>query len=169
MWYNSLRGEKWLWIDWILPESFWVILLSVILLMDTQRFADAFEFHWNCGLLYKRKSLWCLCVLEINSYFSQWLPQVTNYVQHRKELSLTHPANKLLLSCPGCVCLRESRWPSSTVIDSLATQTRSLSLYPRRCHRTHLSRWETTFCPILLRSRLAFLIKEMLYICLLLI
>ncbi|KAK5850867.1 hypothetical protein PBY51_001706 [Eleginops maclovinus] len=40
------------------------------------------------------------------------LQQVSNYVQDREELNLIHPAKKLLLSRPGCVCLRESRWPS---------------------------------------------------------
>ncbi|XP_023281807.1 1-phosphatidylinositol 4,5-bisphosphate phosphodiesterase epsilon-1 [Seriola lalandi dorsalis] len=36
------------------------------------------------------------------------LQQVTNCVQDREEVNLIHPARKLLLSCPGCVRLRES-------------------------------------------------------------
>ncbi|KAK1881298.1 1-phosphatidylinositol 45-bisphosphate phosphodiesterase epsilon-1 [Dissostichus eleginoides] len=43
---------------------------------------------------------------------------VNNYVQDREELNLIHPAKKLLLSLPGCVCLRESRWPSNAVSSS---------------------------------------------------
>ncbi|XP_076616405.1 1-phosphatidylinositol 4,5-bisphosphate phosphodiesterase epsilon-1 isoform X2 [Chaetodon auriga] len=54
------------------------------------------------------------------------LKQVTNYVQSREELNLIHPAQKLLLSCPGCVCLRESRWPSHTT----STSPASLDLNP---------------------------------------
>ncbi|XP_028422909.1 1-phosphatidylinositol 4,5-bisphosphate phosphodiesterase epsilon-1 isoform X3 [Perca flavescens] len=42
------------------------------------------------------------------------LQQVNNYVQDREELNLIYFAKKLLPSCPGCVCLRESRWPSHT-------------------------------------------------------
>ena len=49
----------------------------------------------------------------------QLLPQqVNNYVQDREELNLIHPAKKLLLSLPGCVCLRESRWLSNAVSSS---------------------------------------------------
>ncbi|XP_033962609.1 1-phosphatidylinositol 4,5-bisphosphate phosphodiesterase epsilon-1 isoform X1 [Pseudochaenichthys georgianus] len=46
------------------------------------------------------------------------LQQVNNYVQDREELNLIHPAKKLLLSLPGCVCLRESRWLSNAVSSS---------------------------------------------------
>ncbi|KAI9514186.1 hypothetical protein NQZ68_035213 [Dissostichus eleginoides] len=46
------------------------------------------------------------------------LAKVNNYVQDREELNLIHPAKKLLLSLPGCVCLRESRWPSNAVSSS---------------------------------------------------
>ncbi|XP_054454527.1 1-phosphatidylinositol 4,5-bisphosphate phosphodiesterase epsilon-1 isoform X2 [Anoplopoma fimbria] len=38
------------------------------------------------------------------------LQRVNNYVPDREELNLIHPAKQLLLSCPGPVDLRESRW-----------------------------------------------------------
>ncbi|XP_069011677.1 1-phosphatidylinositol 4,5-bisphosphate phosphodiesterase epsilon-1 [Embiotoca jacksoni] len=43
------------------------------------------------------------------------LRQVNNYVQDREELNLIHPAKKLLLSSPGCFCLRESLWSLDVV------------------------------------------------------
>ncbi|KAM3592601.1 uncharacterized protein V6R79_021845 [Siganus canaliculatus] len=41
--------------------------------------------------------------------------QVARYVQSRQDLNLIHPAKKLLLSCPGWMRLRESRWASHAV------------------------------------------------------
>ncbi|XP_029312319.1 LOW QUALITY PROTEIN: 1-phosphatidylinositol 4,5-bisphosphate phosphodiesterase epsilon-1 [Cottoperca gobio] len=49
---------------------------------------------------------------EILRFVGVKLQQVNNYVQDREELNLIHRGKKLLLSCPECVCLRESRWPS---------------------------------------------------------
>ncbi|XP_033975250.1 1-phosphatidylinositol 4,5-bisphosphate phosphodiesterase epsilon-1 isoform X1 [Trematomus bernacchii] len=55
---------------------------------------------------------------EILRFVGVKLQQVNNYVQDREELNLIHPAKKLLLSLPGCVCLRESRWLSNAVSSS---------------------------------------------------
>ncbi|XP_070846751.1 1-phosphatidylinositol 4,5-bisphosphate phosphodiesterase epsilon-1 [Chaetodon trifascialis] len=62
------------------------------------------------------------------------LKQVTNYVQSREELNLIHPAKKLLLSCPGCVCLRESRWPLHTISTSPAILDLNPCLSPQCFH-----------------------------------
>ncbi|XP_044033879.1 1-phosphatidylinositol 4,5-bisphosphate phosphodiesterase epsilon-1 isoform X3 [Siniperca chuatsi] len=83
------------------------------------------------------------------------LPQVTNYVQDREELNLIHPAKKLLLSCPGCVCLRESRWPLHTVSVSPARPDLSSCLNPWCCHPSHPPRFyracgqRTSVCSLL--------------------
>ncbi|XP_068161011.1 1-phosphatidylinositol 4,5-bisphosphate phosphodiesterase epsilon-1 isoform X2 [Antennarius striatus] len=58
--------------------------------------------------------------------------EVTSYVQKREELSLIHPANKLLWSS-GRVCLKESHWSSHNVSHSLAGP--GLNPYPP--HRPH--------------------------------
>ncbi|XP_070708116.1 1-phosphatidylinositol 4,5-bisphosphate phosphodiesterase epsilon-1 [Pempheris klunzingeri] len=61
---------------------------------------------------------------EILRFVGVKLQQITNYAQDREELNLIHPAKKLLLSCRGCVCLRESCRPSHTV------STSSVCCYP---------------------------------------
>ncbi|KAM9336797.1 1-phosphatidylinositol 4,5-bisphosphate phosphodiesterase epsilon-1 [Symphorus nematophorus] len=83
------------------------------------------------------------------------LQQVTNYVQDREELNLIHPAKKLLLSCTGCVCLRESRWPSHTVSVSPARPNLNLCHNPWWCHPVHPPRFyracaqRTSVCSLL--------------------
>ncbi|XP_056881029.1 1-phosphatidylinositol 4,5-bisphosphate phosphodiesterase epsilon-1 isoform X2 [Takifugu flavidus] len=59
---------------------------------------------------------------------------VTYYVQNRKQYPLSHPCQKLLLSCPGCVCLRVSLCPETPITDRA-----DLSPCCRRwrCHPAH--------------------------------
>ncbi|XP_037610248.1 1-phosphatidylinositol 4,5-bisphosphate phosphodiesterase epsilon-1 isoform X4 [Sebastes umbrosus] len=81
------------------------------------------------------------------------LQRVNNYVQDREELSLIHPAKKLLLS--GCVCLRESRWPSHTVGAGPARPDLNRCLNPWCCHPSHPLRFyracgqRTSVCSLL--------------------
>ncbi|XP_027145391.1 1-phosphatidylinositol 4,5-bisphosphate phosphodiesterase epsilon-1 isoform X1 [Larimichthys crocea] len=85
------------------------------------------------------------------------LRQVSSYVQDREELSLIHPAKKLLLSCPGSVCLRESRWRSHTASASASPARLNLNhcLIPWCCHPSHPSRFyractqRTSVCSLL--------------------
>lgn len=101
------KVKKKRWMKWILPEK---------------AFVSLFYLAGNV-------SKWRIC---------QWfLQQVTNYVQDREELNLIHPAKKLLQSCPECVCLRESRWPSHTVSASPARPDLYRCLNPRCCRPSH--------------------------------
>ncbi|XP_051274102.1 1-phosphatidylinositol 4,5-bisphosphate phosphodiesterase epsilon-1 isoform X1 [Dicentrarchus labrax] len=81
------------------------------------------------------------------------LQQVKNYVQDREELNLIHPAKKLLLSFPGCVCLRESRWLLDTA--SPARPDKIPCLNPQCCRPFHLPRFyracdqRTSVCSLL--------------------
>ncbi|TKS89600.1 1-phosphatidylinositol 4,5-bisphosphate phosphodiesterase epsilon-1 [Collichthys lucidus] len=82
---------------------------------------------------------------------------VSSYVQDREELNLIHPAKKLLLSCPGSVCLRESRWRSHTASASASPARLNLNhcLIPWCCHPSHPSRFyractqRTSVCSLL--------------------
>ncbi|XP_042079241.1 1-phosphatidylinositol 4,5-bisphosphate phosphodiesterase epsilon-1 isoform X2 [Haplochromis burtoni] len=69
------------------------------------------------------------------------LHQVNNYVEEREEINLIHPAKKLLLLCPGCVCLRKSLWP----VDLVSSSPASLDLKPyiktQHCHSSYTSRF----------------------------
>ncbi|XP_042363571.1 1-phosphatidylinositol 4,5-bisphosphate phosphodiesterase epsilon-1 isoform X2 [Plectropomus leopardus] len=92
---------------------------------------------------------------EILRFVGVKLQQVNNYVQDREELDLIHPAKKLLLSCPGCVCLTESRWPLHTNSISPASADLNLCLGPWRCHPSHPPRFyracgqRTSVCSLL--------------------
>ncbi|XP_067343734.1 1-phosphatidylinositol 4,5-bisphosphate phosphodiesterase epsilon-1 isoform X4 [Channa argus] len=65
------------------------------------------------------------------------LQQVAKYVEDRKKLNLIHPAKKLLLSCPGCICLWESQCPLPTVGTSPPRPDLNPCLNTRRCHLSH--------------------------------
>ncbi|KAM9837938.1 1-phosphatidylinositol 4,5-bisphosphate phosphodiesterase epsilon-1 [Aulostomus maculatus] len=58
------------------------------------------------------------------------LCKVTNYVEDREERNLIHPAKKLLLPCPGCVCLRGSCWPFHSASASAARPDQNPCLGP---------------------------------------
>nr|XP_015818640.2 1-phosphatidylinositol 4,5-bisphosphate phosphodiesterase epsilon-1 isoform X3 [Nothobranchius furzeri] len=71
------------------------------------------------------------------------LHQVYSCVQYRKEVSLLHPAKKLLLSCPGCVPLWRSLCPvhiaASTSSADLKLNPISQCCQPCRPHRLYLA------------------------------
>uniref|UniRef100_UPI0037E991A6 1-phosphatidylinositol 4,5-bisphosphate phosphodiesterase epsilon-1 isoform X1 n=1 Tax=Semicossyphus pulcher TaxID=241346 RepID=UPI0037E991A6 len=68
------------------------------------------------------------------------LQRVTHYVPDREELNLIHPAKKLLLSCPGCVCLRESLCLSQTGSSSAERLDLNPCLSTWSCHTSHPAR-----------------------------
>ncbi|XP_038591439.1 1-phosphatidylinositol 4,5-bisphosphate phosphodiesterase epsilon-1 isoform X2 [Micropterus salmoides] len=79
------------------------------------------------------------------------LHQVTNYVLDGEEHNLIHPAKKILLFFPGCLCLRDSRWLSDTVSVSVSPARPNLRCY----HSSHPHRFfracgqRTSVCSLL--------------------
>uniref|UniRef100_A0AAQ5ZRG0 Phosphoinositide phospholipase C n=1 Tax=Amphiprion ocellaris TaxID=80972 RepID=A0AAQ5ZRG0_AMPOC len=79
------------------------------------------------------------------------LQQVNNYDQDREEVDLIHPAKKLLLSCPGCICLGELHGVSAIP----ARPDLSSCLHPWGCHPSHPHRFyracgqRTSVCSLL--------------------
>ncbi|XP_026171257.1 1-phosphatidylinositol 4,5-bisphosphate phosphodiesterase epsilon-1 isoform X3 [Mastacembelus armatus] len=112
-----------------------------------------------------KKDLWPILMSGVGEEFkvcarmlrfvSVKLQQVTNYVQNQEELNLIHPAKKLLLSSPGCVCLRESGWPLWTVSTHLERPDLNPRPYPWCCHPSNPSRFyracgqRTSVCSLL--------------------
>nr|XP_033467113.1 1-phosphatidylinositol 4,5-bisphosphate phosphodiesterase epsilon-1 isoform X3 [Epinephelus lanceolatus] len=92
---------------------------------------------------------------EILRYVGVKLQLVNNYVQDREELHLIHPAKKLLLSCPGCVCLRESHRPSHPLSTSPDRPGLNPCLKSGCCHPSHSPRFylacgqRTSVCSLL--------------------
>ncbi|XP_049915896.1 1-phosphatidylinositol 4,5-bisphosphate phosphodiesterase epsilon-1 isoform X2 [Epinephelus moara] len=78
---------------------------------------------------------------EILRYVGVKLQLVNNYVQDREELHLIHPAKKLLLSCPGCVCLRESHRPLHPLSTSPDRPGLNPCLKSGCCHPSHSPRF----------------------------
>uniref|UniRef100_UPI003AAC74CA 1-phosphatidylinositol 4,5-bisphosphate phosphodiesterase epsilon-1-like n=1 Tax=Centroberyx gerrardi TaxID=166262 RepID=UPI003AAC74CA len=89
---------------------------------------------------------------------------VINHVQDVEEHNLIHPSKKLLLACPGCVCLRVARWPLQTISTSPGScsspsthHNPSLNpcLSPLCCSASHLPRFyracgqRTSVCSLL--------------------
>ncbi|XP_049420319.1 1-phosphatidylinositol 4,5-bisphosphate phosphodiesterase epsilon-1 [Epinephelus fuscoguttatus] len=92
---------------------------------------------------------------EILRYVGVKLQLVNNYVQDREELHLIHPAKKLLLSCPGCMCLRESHRPSHPLSTSPDRPGLNPCLKSGCCHPSHPPRFylacdqRTSVCSLL--------------------
>ncbi|XP_020567543.2 1-phosphatidylinositol 4,5-bisphosphate phosphodiesterase epsilon-1 isoform X4 [Oryzias latipes] len=75
------------------------------------------------------------------------LQQVNNYVKSREECSLIHPANKLLLSWPGCVHLRDPPRPLNVVNNSSARPDLHHRCDPARFYLA--CGWRTSLCSLL--------------------
>lgn len=65
-------------------------------------------------------------------------------MQNRKHCNPIHPAQKLPLSLPGCVCLNESRWSSTIDRPNLSPH-----LNPWCHHPSYQPRFVIIFCQIL--------------------
>ncbi|XP_036072992.1 1-phosphatidylinositol 4,5-bisphosphate phosphodiesterase epsilon-1 isoform X2 [Oryzias melastigma] len=86
----------------------------------------------------------CRGILGFNS---AKLQQVNNYVKSREECSLIHPANKLLLSWPGCVHRRDPPGPLNVDNNSSSQPDLHYRCDLPRCYRA--CGWRTSLCSLL--------------------